>query len=206
MQNKIRVIGITGITGSGTSTVAGILKEHGGFVISADILAHDAIKKGQEAHKKIVEVFGESILLPDGEISRKSLGALVFGEENKNNRECLESIIHPIVLASIKELVRSCENPFAVIDAPLLIESSLDKECDEVWLVTAVDEVRISRIMERDGVDKATAEKRIKSRQDEENLRRRADVIISNNGDCLSLCEQVSNFFNMQNRNSSSLC
>ena len=191
MQNKNWVIGVTGITGSGTSTVAGILKDHGGLVISADKLAHDVIKKGQVAYEKIIEMFGESILMPDGEINRKSLGALVFGDENKNRRECLESIIHPIVLGSIKELVRSCENPFAVIDAPLLIESGLDKECDEVWLVTAANEVRISRIMERDGVDKATAGKRLSSRQDEKNLTKRANVVIANDGDFESLLGQI---------------
>ena len=193
MQNKIRIIGITGISGSGTSTVAGILKEHGGLVISADRLAHDAIKKGQEAYIKIVETFGESILMPDGELNRKALGALVFGDENKKRRACLESIIHPVVLAKIKELVGNCENPFAVIDAPLLIESGLDKECDEVWLVTASDEIRLSRIMERDGIDRIAAEKRLQSRQNENNLIKHADVVIENNGDLLGIREQVEN-------------
>ena len=195
MQNKIRIIGVTGITGSGKSTVAGILKEHGGFVISADDLAHEAIKKGQDAYKKIVEVFGESMLMLDGEINRKSLGALVFGEENKNNLSYLESIIHPFVLDKTRELVRSCKNQFAVIDAPLLIESGLDEQCGDVWLITASDEIRISRIMARDGVDKAIAEKRLKSRQNEENLIKRADVVITNNGDYLSLREQVEKNF-----------
>ena len=193
MQNKVRVIGITGITGSGTSTVAGLLKEKGGLVISADCLAHDAIKKGQEAYIKIVEKFGKSILLTDGEINRKALGAVVFGEENQENRAWLESIVHPAVLSIIREQIRGCEGQFVVIDAPLLIESGLDKECDEVWLVTADDEARASRIIKRDGVDKATAEKRLKSRQNERNLARHADVVIENNGDYMSLRGRVEN-------------
>ena len=194
-QNKLRVIGVTGITGSGTSTVASLLKEHGGFIISADSLAHDAIKKGQEAYIKIVHKFGGGVLKTDGEIDRKALGALVFGEENKENRAWIESIIHPVVLTKIKELVCCCENPFVVIDAPLLIESDLYEECDEVWLVTASDEVRASRIMKRDGVDKITAEKRLKSRQNEENLINHACVVFDNNGDIAALQEQIDKKF-----------
>ena len=190
-QNKIRVIGITGITGSGTSTVASMLKEHGGLVISADSLAHGAIKKGLEAYKEIIEVFGDGVLKSDGEIDRKALGVLVFGDENKKNRALLESIIHPCVLNKIKELISNCESSFVVIDAPLLIESGLYKECDEVWLVIATDDVRVSRIMERDCIDKITAEKRLKSRQNEVNLINHTDVIIFNNGDIVALQEQV---------------
>ena len=190
-QNKIRVIGVTGITGSGTSTVADIISEHGGSVISADILAHDAINKGQEAHTKIVQKFGDGVLNTNGEINRKALGLLVFGEENEKDRAWLESIIHPVVLATIKELVKNCESPFVVIDAPLLIESGLNKECDEVWLVTATDEVRISRIMERDGVDRHAAQKRLSSRQDEKNIKNHIDVVISNNGSIEDLRKQV---------------
>ena len=191
MRNNLRIIGVTGITGSGTSTVADILKEQGGLVISADKLAHDAIKKDREAHKKVVGAFGVSILMPDGEINRKALGSLVFGDGNNEKRALLESIIHPVVLAKIGELVRNCQNPFVVIDAPLLIESGLAGECDEVWLVTAADETRVARIMERDGVDRLAAEKRLKSRQNEGNLIKQADVVISNNGDFACLREQV---------------
>ena len=195
MQNKKRVIGITGITGSGTSTAANILKERGGLVVSADKLAHDVIKKGQEAYNTIIEAFGERILMPDGEVNRKALGALVFGDENKERRVRLESIIHPVVLAKISEFTKNCEYPFVVIDAPLLVESGLYKECDEVWLVTAADEVRISRIMERDGIDRLMAEKRLKSRQNEDSLRKHADVVIANDGDYMNLMEQVERNF-----------
>ena len=191
MQNKIRIIGITGITGSGTSTVAKILQELGAFVISADKLAHEVIKKGQRAYEKIIETFGTSFLMPDDEINRKQLGDVVFGAENKEKRASLESIIHPVVLEEIDELVKNAANTFVVIDAPLLVESGLDEKCDEVWLVTADDEERISRIIKRDGVDRSIAEKRIKSRQNEENLKSRADVVIINSGDILSLQKQV---------------
>ena len=195
MQNRVRVIGITGITGSGTSTAADLLKERGGLIISADVLAHEAIKKGRKAYKKIVDVLGESILLPNGEIDRKKLGVLVFGDENKQRRLWIESLIHPVVAARIDELIGNSENAFVVIDAPLLIESGLNKACDEVWLITAADESRISRIIQRDGVDKNTAERRLRSRQNEEILKEHADVIIANNSDLLSLRRQVEKAF-----------
>ena len=191
MTRSKRVIGVTGITGSGTSTVAGILGELGGCVISADKLAHDATKVGQSAYVAIVGVFGESILLPSGEINRKALGAMVFGEQNADKLKWLESVIHPEVLSKTRQMVDDCKKPFIVIDAPLLIESGLCNECDEVWVVSASNEVRISRIMERDNIDEYVAKQRLKSRQNDIDLQKRADVVITNNGDISSLRKQV---------------
>jgi len=174
-QNKI--IGVTGITGSGTSTVAAILQELGGFVISADKLAHEVMQQGQAAYDKIVARFGRTILNTDGEINRKVLGGLVFG--NAAAMAELEAIIHPEVIAKTKELLKQ-SYAFAVIDAPLLIESGMYKICGSVWLVTAPNETRIARITSRDGIDTKTAMRRINSRKGDEFLRSYADVIIEN--------------------------
>ncbi|MCL2286427.1 MAG: dephospho-CoA kinase [Firmicutes bacterium] len=188
-QNKI--IGVTGITGSGTSTVSAILQELGGFVIYADKLAHEVILKGQPAYKKIIEVFGREILDPKScEINRKALGALVFGKPDK--LAVLESVIHPEVIAITHRLLTGAQSfPFSVIDAPLLIESDMYKICDSVWLVTAADDIRLARIMSRDGIDNETAMRRIKSRAGDSFLRPYADVIIKNNTDLESLRQTV---------------
>ena len=190
-QNKKPVIGITGITGSGASTVAELLGEYGGMVISADRFVHDSMKKGQAAYAEIVGAFGASVLQSDGEIDRKALGAIVFGDENRENRKKLEAIVHPAVLAKIREAVLQSDCGFAVIDAPLLIESGLHLECDQVWFVIANEETSLRRTMERDGIDRQAAEKRRKSRQDESELAKYADTVIANNGDLDDLREQV---------------
>ena len=190
-MTQSKIIGVTGITGSGTSTVSAILQDLGGYVIYADKLAHDVILKGQPAYEKIVQIFDREILDPQsGEVNRKALGALVFGKPDK--LALLESIIHPEVIAKIHQLLARAQGfPFAVIDAPLLIESGLHKICGSVWLVTATNEARLARIISRDGIDAETATRRIKSRAGDDSLRPHADVIIENNTDLASLRRAV---------------
>jgi len=184
------VIGITGITGSGTSTVSSILAEQGGYVISADKLAREVMQKGQAAYDEVIRAFGPSVIadsISNQEIDRKALGAMVFG--NPEKLALLEFIIHPAVIVKIHELLQFCSNnaPFAVIDAPLLIESGLHKLCHSVWLVTARDDIRLARIMSRDGISIETARQRLSSRAGDDILRPYANVIIENNADLASL-------------------
>lgn len=188
-QNKTPVIGVTGITGSGASTVAGFLEEMGGFVVSADKLAHEAMRKGMPAYEKIIAFFGGEVLLPDGEIDRRALGKIVFRENDK--LELLEGIVHPVVKHGCKEMIGNCGKPFAVIDAPLLLESGLGVVCDQVWLVSALNCERFDRIMERDGLTREEAFSRLIVRQNEMDLREAADVIIYNSLGLDELKKQV---------------
>jgi len=196
-NNKLKVIGVTGITGSGTSTVSAILAEAGGFVISADKLAHDVMQKGQPAYERILKEFPvPEILLPNGEINRKVLGSMVFA--NPQKLTLLEAIIHPQVIAKTQELLlQAHSHPFAVIDAPLLIESEMHKICDSVWLITATDDIRIARIKTRDGIDNETATRRLKSRKGDSVLRPYANVIIENNGELKNLHQVVVRYLNI---------
>jgi len=182
-QNKI--IGVTGITGSGTSTVSAILAEHGGFVINADKLAHNAMQDGEPTYNKIIDAFGAEVAT-NGQIDRRVLGEIVFN--NPNKLALLESIIHPYVISKTKELLeRATDHPFAVIDAPLLIESGMYKMCNLVWLVTATDDTRLARIMARDGIDLLAATRRLKNRNGDNALRPYANVVIENNADIAML-------------------
>ena len=175
-----RIIGITGISGSGTSTVAKILESLGGNILSADKFAHDAIKKGQPAYKNILQVFTHDILDTDGEISRKALGNIVFNDTNK--RKILESIIHPIVIEQIKLNIKG----FTVIDAPLLFESGLDSICDICWIIEADNQTRIERIIKRDNITIEMAKSRIAARGNLPNA-----VIIHNIGTIEELEQKV---------------
>jgi len=166
-----RIIGVTGLSGSGTSTVASILEEMGGLVISADQLAHQTMAE-PETQEKIIAAFGTA--------DRKKLGEIVFRDPAKLVE--LEKIIHPRVIAEVERLLPAAEN-FTVIDAPLLVESGLHKLCDMVLLVTAPYETCIKRIQARDGINANAAARRLASRKGEDFLRPFATYVIENNGD-----------------------
>ena len=175
------IIGITGITGSGTSSVAKILEACGGFVISADKLVHGLMLQGQPAYSEIVEIFGDGVLGADDEIDRRALGGMVFG--NKERLTQLENVLHPMVIEKTKKLLSShMHYSFAVIDAPLLIESGMNKLCFSTWLITAPDSLRMERIQARDKLTHEAAEHRIRSRPGDDVLRPDADIIIENAG------------------------
>jgi len=208
IQNKMPdscpyTIGITGITGSGTSTVAQILADAGGLVIHADKLVHQLMQKPMRpslfgeaifdtVYEDIVKLFGNEILADNGEINRKSLGEVVFNHPEK--LKMLESIIHPSVIAKIKSLLIAsieAKYPFAVVDAPLLIESGLNTICDEIWVIISTYEIRMARIMKRDNISPSDAQRRLKNRKGDVFLTAHADVVIENNGDLITLTTAV---------------
>ena len=188
------IIGITGISGSGKTTVTRILAQMGGYTVEADPLAHELMKKGKPVYKDIVAAFGTGILDGNGEIHRPALGKIVF--EDKEKLAELEGIIHPqvatLTMAMIAQARITGRYKFAVIDAPLLIEAGMHKHCHSCWLVTASHPVRLARIMARDNITKEAAEKRLSSRPGDDALKPYADVIIENNGDSMAgLINQV---------------
>ncbi|MCL2571494.1 MAG: dephospho-CoA kinase [Defluviitaleaceae bacterium] len=186
------IIGITGISGSGKTAAARILADIGGFVVDADPLAHELMKKGRHAYDEIIDFFGTSILGTDGEIHRPALGKVVFEDNEKLSR--LEAIIHPKVITKTMELIEDARNEgysFAVIDAPLLIEAGMDKYCDSTWLITANHETKIKRIMKRDNITRDVAAKRLASRQGDEALKPHVHIVIENNNDFADLAVRV---------------
>ena len=138
------------------------------------------MQKGKAAYDEILRHFGSRILDENNEIDRKKLGVMVFSRPEK--LKLLEGIIHPQVIAKTQELLMQADGaPFAVIDAPLLIEAGMHEICSEVWLVTAIDDVRLARIMARDGINEETALRRLHSRAGDDHLRQFADIVIENN-------------------------
>ena len=177
------IIGLTGNSGCGKSSVAEILREeYGAFIIDADEVAHKVLLRtfGLSAYAEVVAEFGEGILSADGEIDRRKLGKIVF--ENDRLRRRLIEITHKYI---VKEMLSRLDfardkHPFVVMDAPLLIEAGLHEKSDSVWLVYAAQEARLSRIVSRDGLTEAEARKRIASQTSHEELRKYADVVIDN--------------------------
>jgi dephospho-CoA kinase len=178
----VMVIGLTGGIASGKSTVSAKLKELGAAIIDVDILARGVVSKGEIAYNRIVQCFGERILLPSGEINRKRLGSVVFSDKEK--LELLNSITHPEIISRVLDEIRELKaagNKVIVVDAAILIEMGLHKYVDSVWVVVVDTETQIKRLIERDKFDYKDSENRIKSQFTNEVRRKYADVIIDNN-------------------------
>lgn len=177
-KNKV-VIGLTGSFSSGKTTVSGFLKSFGAQVIDADRIAHSAITRGSKVYDRIVRSFGTSILDPKGSIDRKKLGRIVFSEKRSLNK--LNKLVHPEVTKIIKQQIRLSNKQYLVIDAPLLIESGLDKYCNVLLVVRASIKKQIERAIKKSGLSKDDCLKRIRSQVSVSKKVRLADFVIDNN-------------------------
>ncbi|MCJ8276524.1 MAG: dephospho-CoA kinase [Bdellovibrionales bacterium] len=182
-------IGLTGGIASGKTTVSNMLREQAVPIIDADQMAHLALKVH---HDKIVSYFGSGILDEKGVIDRRKLGEKVFS--NEKQRKLLEGIVHPFVQGKVAEkrrLLESAGHKWAVYDVPLLFESQLEKDFDLILFIYAPREVCIERMIERNGLTKEEAEKRMDAQLDVEVKKTKAHDVIENIGDIDDLRDKV---------------
>lgn len=187
-----RIIGITGGIASGKSSVSTFIKELGFLIIDADIAAREVVEPGEEAYQEIVKVFGDDILLPEGDIDRAKLGHLIFHDEEKRLR--LNSIVHPAVRKRMKEQAeKAFQNGEKTVfmDIPLLFESKLTYMVEKTLLVYVDEEVQLERLMNRNSLSKKDALARISSQMPLNEKKALADAIVDNNGDLEETKEQV---------------
>ncbi|WP_285526474.1 dephospho-CoA kinase [Bacillus altitudinis] len=191
------VIGLTGGIASGKSTVSQMIKEKGIRVVDADVIAKEAVSKGSAALHQIVQTFGEEVLLPNGELNRQQLGAIIFSDEEK--RKKLNAIVHPEVrkemLEQRDEGVSSNET-FVVLDIPLLFESKLEGLVDRIIVVYTTPELQLSRLMNRNDLSEEEALNRIHSQQPLEEKCQKADRVIENTKDLAFIRKQLENILN----------
>lgn len=174
-------IGLTGKTGAGKSTVCEHLKKKGCFIIDGDKIARDILMPGKPAVKELSEAFGEDIILHDGNIDRKKVAARAFSSQK--NTDLLNRITHPHITEEfIRYIDKADKEGFkaAVIDAAALLESDCKNLCEKIAVVTAPEEIRLSRILKRDGISKEDALRRIKAQKNDEYYFSQADIIIKN--------------------------
>lgn len=192
-----KVIGITGGIGTGKSTVTGILKNLGAYIIDADKIAGEVVKKGEKAMEEILIFFGNSIIKPDGELDRKKLAEIVFCDEKK--LEVLNEITHKYIsdkiLGKLLEAKNEKSNRTIVIDAPIPIKHGFIDSVDIIWVVTADLEKRITRVMERNGIGYNDVLSRINSQDRKIDYLSYADEVIVNNGNLKELEEVVNKLF-----------
>ena len=185
------VIGLAGGSGSGKSIVAVFFGINHIPTFDCDGVYHKLISRRGALTHELAQVFGEGILLPDGFVNRRALAEIVFSDEEK--RKTLNRITHKHILDALHDWVKQTENEgysVAVVDAPLLFESGFDRECDVTIAVTAPTETRIDRIVARDGITREQAAERIASQIPDDELEKRADFVIRNDGDVMNVDKQ----------------
>ena len=173
-------VGLTGSIAVGKSYVLEIFRELGAFVLDADLTAREVVAPETKGWQLIIEQFGSNILLPNNEIDRARLGAVVFADEAK--RQLLNSIVHPLVIEEQNNWLveREAKNPhgIAVIDAALMIESGSYRRFDKLIVVWCDDQIQLQRLMTRNDLSKEEALKRIRAQMPQKEKKLYADFTI----------------------------
>ena len=184
-------VGLTGGIGSGKSTVGRMLAELGAVVVDGDQIARDLVVPGEPALAEIVDRFGPDVLLPDGELDRAGLAALVFPDPE--SLASLDGIMHPRIAERAQTMLADAERDgvsVVVYDMPLLVESGAADDFDVVMVVHAPIEVRLARLAVR-GVAVDDARNRMAQQASDEERAAVATILIDNGGDDEQLIDQV---------------
>jgi dephospho-CoA kinase len=187
-----RVVGLTGGIAAGKSTVARQFEALGAPIVDADKLARDAVAKGSEGLAQIVEVFGEDVLLPDGTLDRKALGARVFADASLRAR--LNAITHPRIaeLGSLQIAEHTRRGaPYVLYEAALIVENGLHRALQALVVVSVDPVVQLARLIKRDGLSESEARARIAAQMPLEKKIEVADFVIDNSGEPEALRERV---------------
>lgn len=181
-MNRIKIIGLTGQSGAGKSTVSSFFAKIGMTVINADEIVKSLYTPNSVCLKAVSGVFGNDLILPDGNLDRPLLAKRAFS--SKANTHLINSIVHPFVTYEFMQRVKQAQSDGKIVviyDAPQLFESGADVFCDLVISVTAKKEIRLERICKRDNIDISHAELRMSAQLDEEFFRSHSDIVIENN-------------------------
>ena len=178
------VVGLTGGIATGKSTVSDMLRNAGATIIDADEIARLVVQRDKPAYQQIVDAFGRDVLLPDGDIDRQKLGAIVFHDSAK--KEALNRIVHPRVIAEIEERLQRIETArpqtIAILDVPLLIEARMHENLTDIIVVYAPEEVQLRRLMTRNRFSREEALARIRAQMSIETKKKFATILIDNSG------------------------
>lgn len=190
------IVGLTGGLATGKSLVAGELKRLGAHIIDADLIAREVVEPGCPAYNDIVKEFGKSVVLPDGRLDRKALGNIVFHDRAALDK--LNDITHPRIRERIGEEVKRHEaegDRLIVLDVALLIEMGVKYHVEKIIVVAAEKEQQIERAMQRDGLSREEAQKRLSCQMDIKEKLEFADYVIDNSTTREAALEQTRALF-----------
>ena len=180
----MKVIAVTGRSGSGKSTVSAYYGSLGYPVLDADRTAREVTRPGGPCLAQLCDAFGSDILLPDGTLDRGCLAARAFATPEGTRR--LTDITHPAIIRELLDGVAAAQStgvPFVFVDGAVIVGEAFEQYCDAIIVVTAPEREAISRIVLRDGISKQAARMRLAAQTPEDVLRAAADYIIANTGD-----------------------
>lgn len=175
-----KLVGLTGKTGAGKSTVSALLKEKGAYIIDGDIVARKVLVDNVCLLNKLSEEFGEGVLNPDGTLNRRALAKVAFSSPEKTEK--LNSIMHPVINDFIFDEAQKAFLSYdvVIVDAAAIIESGFTEKSDYLIVVHAPIEIRKERIIKRDGLTEADADVRINGQKKDEFYLSKADFIFNN--------------------------
>lgn len=188
-------IGLTGGIGSGKSTVSRLFAKLNVPIIDADVTAHRLVQPGQPALVEIRRVFGDKIVMPNGQLDRAALRTLVFADPEQKKK--LESILHPLIRAELRSEAENRTEPYCILAIPLLFETGMQQWVDRVLVVDCPVEIQIERVKKRDHLEDATIHAIIATQVSRETRTAGADDLIDNSGADSHLAEQVKKLHNL---------
>jgi dephospho-CoA kinase len=173
-------VGLTGSIAVGKTFVTSVFAELGCHILDADQTAREVVMPGAAGLEAVVREFGQEILAPDGTFDRARMASIVFTDEEKRQR--LNHILHPFIIARQDEILREWEredpNGIGIVDAALMIESGGYKRFDKLIVVHCRPEVQLERLILRDNLTLAEAQRRIASQMPQEEKQKYADYLI----------------------------
>lgn len=188
----MKVIGITGRSGSGKSAVSALYRQLGYTVADADLVARQALEPGSPCLAKLAEAFGDDLLTPQGTMNRQLLADRAFRDEESTQR--LVSITHPEIIARLLDAAaeaRKRGETLFFVDGAVIVGAPFEKHCDAIWLVSAPYEQSVARIRQRDGLTLRQARARLAAQLPVRVLRKAAAREIRNNKDMEHLRRQA---------------
>ncbi|MCK9535060.1 MAG: dephospho-CoA kinase [Pseudomonas sp.] len=188
-MSKPWVLGLTGGIGSGKSAAADAFVELGIEAVDADHAARWVVEPGRPALEKIVDRFGDAILLADGQLNRATLREHIFAEPEQ--RQWLEQLLHPLIRAEIQQFLAAAQSPYAILVSPLLIESGQHKIVQRVLVVDVPSEVQMARALQRDQVSEAQLRAIMQAQLERDERLKYADDVLCNAADKATLQREV---------------
>ncbi len=182
-------IGLTGGIGSGKSAASAMFAELGAAIVDADVVSREVVRPGEPALQQIAAHFGTDILLEDGTLNRRALREVIFTDPAE--KAWLEQLLHPLINRRIREQLEQAQAPYALLVSPLLLETEQHQLVDRVLVVDCEPALQISRVLARDGASEEQARAIMAAQVDAESRRKRADIVVDNNGDLGHLRAQV---------------
>ena len=173
------VVGLTGGIGSGKSTIGDLFLALGVPVIDADIIARQVVEKGSPLLAKLSNHFGTDVLTEQGELNRAKLREIIFSYPDE--KTWLNQLLHPAIRNKMLTQLKRCQQPYAILMVPLLIENNLTHLCDHILVVDVLPEIQIERATKRDNNNAEIIKNIIASQVSREKRLSYADDIIDNN-------------------------